>query len=60
MCKQCIFLGALFNASEMDRFQCHTLSKYDFRISRGSQNLIDKRAAEYLALTIEEFQQVYL
>lgn len=58
MCKNCILLGALFNASEADNFPSHVLSQYDFKVDQESENLRDKAATEYLKDTLEIFRQV--
>jgi hypothetical protein len=59
MCKDCMLLGALFNASELDCFPCYTLSQYDYKLSMDSAHgIVDTNAGQYLKDTLAIYQRV--
>jgi hypothetical protein len=62
MCRQCIILGALFNAgaSGNDIFPCETLARFDICLDeRAQRELMDRRAAGHLEDTIAMYSEVF-
>lgn len=61
MCRQCIILGALFNAGAFgdDIFPCETLARFDICLKANSpRNLFDQPAKIHLSETIATYAQV--